>query len=191
MSFSIKIYYFLGYFAICCLNSKLQNYYLSVPSWKKPLLKTVKYKWSVIPPGSTANLKTWIPIISFKVVQFFVPALAILQNQYRDQKSICKEGNLKMASEGKIFHFDIKYLKICFCSIKIQNYPPDENHWGKTTLANSSGDTFSAGRWRAVLALGCVTPVGGSLSLSEGDFWLGWCSNEANLDLLWFSVCGR
>lgn len=44
-------------------------------------------------------------------------------------------------------------------------------------------------RRRAVLALGCVAPLGGSLSLSRGDCSPGWCSDEANPDVLWFAVC--
>lgn len=59
----------------------------------------------------------------------------------------------------------------------------DENRWRKTALANWPV-VHSQSRDRAVLALLCVAPVGGSFPLSGEDCSPGWCSNEANLDLL-------
>lgn len=106
VSFSIKMYYFLGYFAIYWLNSKLQNYCLSVPSWKNPLLKTVTYKWSVIPPGSSANLNTLDPNYFFQSCTVFCTSFCNSTKPGRETRRVLKE-TLKMASEGKVFSFDI------------------------------------------------------------------------------------
>lgn len=50
-------------------------------------------------------------------------------------------------------------------------------------LANSSGHPFSARRWRAVLALGSVAPVGGSLSCLGEVFNQG----DAQMKQTWIS----
>lgn len=82
-------------------NSKLQNYCLSIPSWKKPLLKTVKYKWSVILPGSTANLKPLDPNDFFQSCTVFSTSSCHFSEPDRETRKVSvKKENLKWQWEN-------------------------------------------------------------------------------------------